>query len=127
MCLTIRGFKTRKEAREFKPLIAKEDIKVYKNLRHNGYSPYQTFKYEKGFHYSVEKFGKTVDWSYDHPSYPSVKNWYLQIDKGLHSYTSLAKAKESFDCKTVVMYVPKGAKYYINDNREIVSNNLIWY
>lgn len=123
MCLTIRGFKTRRKASEFKPLIAKEDIRVYKNLTQNNKSPYYDFKYEKGYHYSVTKLTKNCVFSY------IMCSWRINIEKGLHTYKQLNTAINNRDKeeKTVIMYIPKNSVYYLGANGDIVSNNLIWY
>ena len=124
MCLTIKGFRTRKEAREFQPFIAKKDIKVYKVLNVFDCSPYRNFKYEKGYHYST-KFTKY---------FSRWVNWVIRINSGLHAYRSFTKAEENrsnnyypSDYKVVTMYIPAGSKYYKGINGDIVSDNLIWY
>lgn len=59
MCLTIdKQTKTRKGMAQKKPLIAKEDICVYKRFRVNLKSPYQHFRY----HYNTKYFlNKKID------------------------------------------------------------------
>lgn len=125
MCLTVKeGFKTRKEAREYKPLIAKEDIKVYKVVNLENKSPYFSFYYEKGYHYA-SNFSKNI---------VNYSRWHIKINKGLHSFIKYKKAKErknnflsSDDFKIIIMYIPKGSEYYLGTGGDVVSNNLVWY
>ena len=125
MCLTInKTFKTRKEAREFtkNPKIAEKDIRVYKVLTQDNYSPHFPMKYEKGFHYKEEKFSFEICRWYD--------IWGVSINKGLHSAKNIRKANFRVNCgygdKIVIMYIPKGAKYF-ESNGEYVSTELVWY
>lgn len=80
MCLYVdKIFHTKKEAIEFynKPLIAKEEIKVYKLLcLENGkyYSPHRSYRYYKGFQYTESKFSKRFNCFNE-----------LCISKGLHA------------------------------------------
>lgn len=121
MCLQVdKRFKTRQEARDYKPLIAKKDIKVYKYLvfEDDSYiSPFQGFKYEKGYHYSAN-IGKSV-FKRRH-----LNVWTIECNRGLHAYTHEMN-KPYF--KQIIMYIPKGSEYYKGINEDIVSNNLIWY
>ena len=123
MCLTITGFRTRKEAREFKPFIAEKDIKVYKLLTEDNKSIFKYFQFDKGYHYSVKRFTKNTEFGL------YSRQWKLNISKGLHAYVSLKKAKEvQFgDEKIVIMYIPARSQYYLGINGDIVSDNLIWY
>ena len=125
MCLKVNtNFYTRKEAREHKPLIAEKDIKVYKVIDVNDRSPYFNFKYHKKYHYSCN-FSKNI---------VNYGRWYIKINKGLHSFIKHSEAKirkagflnEDY-FKIVTMYIPKGSEYYLGDNGDIVSNNLVWY
>jgi len=124
MCLTVeKTFKTRQEARDFKPLIAKKDIKVYKylyvNLKGKYVSPYLNFEYEKGYHYTA-KISKRVFKYYSH------LNWSLKFYRGLHAFLNpVAYMRRGYI--EIVMYVPKGSQYYIGTDSDIVSDNLIWY
>ena len=51
--------------------------------------------------------------------------WY--IDKGYHSYRTLNKAKEERNVNEVIVkcIIPIGSTYYLNENDEIVSSNII--
>lgn len=127
MCLRVdKTFKIREEVREFfnKPLIAKKEIKVHKVLcfeNNKYYSPYRGMKYQKGFHYTNNKFTKDIFFCID--------RWYLNINAGLHSFVfgKIPPQYSSTSYKVVEMYIPKGAKYFLGTNNEIVSDNLIWY
>ena len=120
MCLQVdKRFRTRQEARDYKPLIANKDIKVYKYLDVNNgkyWSPYQGFEYTQGYQYSA-KITK---------NYRKYINWKIFCNRGLHSYI---KPKYSMQCEytQIVMYIPKDSEYYLGSLEDIVSNNLIWY
>lgn len=122
MCLYIKDSQNilNKLIKQIKPLIAKEDIIVYKVLDQNNYSPYRAYKYTEGFHYYetgdiIPEVGKC---STD-----------IIIKKGLHSYSSytIASTRRNSTDKIVKMIIPKGSKYFIGKNEDIVSDNLIWY
>lgn len=134
MCLTLNynnlsaAYKARKN-----PLVAKQDIVVFKMLKKVGdgrktkyQSPYRTFEYNRGTHYYEEKgneFGKKV--------YASWGKVTMDINQGLHAYTTLEKADmEAYRSSNLVIFkmiIPKGSLYYINVNsREIVADNLIF-
>jgi hypothetical protein len=131
MCLTIEGFRTRQQARNFKnnPKIAKEDIPVWKVICKNGDPRYfwgTGVKYEKGYHYY--QTGRH-HFSFDIEKY--FDSWRINIDMGLHSCKNKYRAMVthyyySENHKIVKMYIPKGAKYYENEE-EYVSNELVWY
>ena len=59
--------------------------------------------------------------------YNDIYSWWA-IDKGYHSYSTLSKA-EFVRCKIFELIVectiPKGSVYYLNENNEIVSSNII--
>lgn len=127
MCLTIRNFKTKKEAITFskKPKKAIKDITVYKVLNLDNRSIYEKFLYEKGkeyYRYGEKLFGISVYKQY----YGAYK---IEIDDGLHAYTSkvIARRKSDYDFsrKMVKMIIPKGALYFEDKlNHEIVSSKL---
>ena len=60
-------------------------------------------------------------------SYPTEA--YTEINDGLHAYQDLYKADEiCYDGRKIVeMWIPKGAKYYLGVNGDIVSNQMVWY
>lgn len=136
MCLTLR-FKTRQELRDYKnnPLIAKKDIIVYKLLYYNHKegtltSPFRAHEYNKGewlYQIDIKKFSFRCHKPWDYESY-----WLLDINKGLHSYSDLKRAKAMINevvyaNRIYPMIIPKGSQYYINkDKNEIVSDNLIF-
>lgn len=123
MCLTLKErFETREMARKAakSPKIAKKDIIVYKKLDRCdgkiGYSPFYGHKYEKGMHYYQD--GKR-------PFSISIENdygmWIIYINRGLHAYT-----KKVLGGTIKKMVVPKGAKYFLGSNNDIVADQLIW-
>lgn len=121
MCLHT-GLLTLKEAKKLKkkPLIAKEDIIVYKVLTWNYKSPYYKFQYRKGYHYSENLNVTLITFS---------SGAYLSVNDGLHAFLCKESSKwTSPSFKSVKMVVPKGAKYYISASEtKIVSDQLIWY
>ena len=130
MCLhSLKHYKTKKEALQAskKPLIAEKDITVYKRLNLNDNSPYQFFKYEKGYEYIEHSFLKDETkvfyiWQ--------VKEYYFIKNKGFHAYRSKNKAeafRNTYTQKIVKMVIPKGAKYFLGVDSEIVSNRIIYY
>jgi len=132
MCLnfTIKA-KNIKEARELanKPLIAKKDITVYKILNKNFfngkyYSPHKHFEYEKGNEYY--RYGKKFE---IRVSKTNNEKYLVHIYDGLHSYRTLSRAKDATwgNRKVFKMVIPKGAEYYLGENKDIVSDRLIWY
>lgn len=137
MCLIVnKMFASSEEARNYfnKPLIAKKDIKVYKileNLNKNkttGYSPFKYMKYKKGFQYTESHFNMNIEEYY-------TSLYELCINQGLHAY--IKKNSEGLKChlsqfsysspEIIEMYIPKGSKYFLGKDGEIVSDNLIWY
>ncbi len=134
MCLKIdKQFLSKKEALEYfnEPLIAKKEFEVYKILEiyENKYlSIHYGFEYKQGTQYSESKFIKTIK------PYPYANKYYIEISKGLHSYTEekINQLKKTAlynyaNLEIVKMWIPKGAKYFIGENGDIVSNELIWY
>jgi hypothetical protein len=90
MCLTVNTYKTRKEAREAfkKPLVAKKDIIVYKAVK-TWYdatntlvyiTPYQGMTITLNTKYKVSRFSSKI-------INTGKESWYLEIHRGLHSYT----------------------------------------
>ena len=121
MCLQVdKRFKTRQEARNYKPLIAKKDIKVYKYLDFEDdvyISLFMGFKYEKGYHYSANISRNIFKRRH-------LNVWTIECNRGLHAYTN--KMNKAY-FEEIIMYIPKGSEYYLGTNGDIVSNNLIWY
>lgn len=139
MCLTIPKIYTltnvgQKEAQEDikqekHVKIAKKEIKVYKILRTSGKSPYIDFKYDKRWWYNVKKFKYAKDYSWS--------TFNIVVYDGLHAFITKKAAKLHFkkyfyclqlkNYQIVEMYIPKGAKYILGTDDEIVTTDLIWY
>lgn len=128
--------------RPTKKQIAKDDFYVYKIVRKTNTtieSFYESFKYELGHLYSVPK---SLEINY--------KAEYFYIVEGFHSYknkptlkTSIINSKprrvfdvgitrqgfdiQYFSSNSCIMTckIPKGTTYYVNEEREIVSESLI--
>jgi hypothetical protein len=109
-----------------KPLVAKEDIIVYKVLQthiFNGnkyFSPYRKYPYKRGEHYYQDTKRKKQPFRIFYDGH----NHRMHIYVGLHAFLSEKKAKK-FGYFVFKMIVPKGAKYYKN-RTEIVSTDLIF-
>ena len=62
-----------------------------------------------------------------HTLWKGAYRWY--IEKGYHSYETLHKAKleknPNLEDVIVECIIPIGSEYYINENQEIVSSNII--
>lgn len=122
------------------PLIAEEDIKVYKVLcRHYTINneeffvgPYYTYyKYKKGYNYPVRADGEHYEPHASMIGYTIGKT--RVVDAGwLHAYTNpdtpLNLYKHGLGTRIIAkMIVPKGATYYLSDDgEEICSDVLIW-
>lgn len=125
MCFIIR-VKSEKDFKKVRiPKVAKKDITVYKVLQLNGYSPYRSnFKYEKGYHYY--QTDKEPAFTFFESSFPLR----LEINRGLHSCKTKHAAEKirwfyPEGRKIVKMIIPKGAKYYENEEH-YVSDQLIY-
>jgi len=133
MCLTLKNPTTKltiEEAIKLHKKVATKNITVYKVLGivGNGYqTPYQNYPMDLNTHYyNVGKNKFTFDLSY----------YKLNVNQGLHAYTSLAKAKLKAmsgylkcwwpDRVIVKCIIPKKSVYFINEYKhEICTDNLI--
>jgi len=128
MCLTTLAYPTNKEALHAKnnPLIANKDIKVYKVLTKRNQSPFMYFEFEKGQHYYQTGRAFNIRMKKRWSNYIE-----LEISRGLHACLTKRRAlsmTQFNNRKIVIMYIPKGAKYFISEyGNEIVSDQLIWY
>lgn len=92
MCLQVdKKFRTRQEARDYKPLIAEKDILVYKLLTSDNQSTYRRFQFEIGYQYIEDKFSKIISW-YHKNFFNGEKRWEIEIYKGLHAFISTKKS-----------------------------------
>jgi hypothetical protein len=140
MCLTVltnEKLKSRQEARDARTknvLNAIEDIRVYKALLKDDFmtdkiillSPHRCMEYKRGDRYSVPGFTFRVhrDW---------MNRWVVEINRGLHAYQSEHQARKNYgdDVKQgshsiFEMYIPKGAKYFLGVDGDIVSTELVF-
>lgn len=123
-----------------KPLIAAEDMTVYKLLRDNK-SRHQFFEYEfdKLYQTTIEESGEwccadNVDSSYLDELCP---NWFLEpfptslkcFGQGYHSYLTIERLKRSSlyksDAEIFKCTIPKGSEYYLNPTDLVISNQII--
>lgn len=124
MCLTIKGSKTRDIARQAaKPLIAKKNIVVYKSFyykwrgEHILESPFQGHRYARKSLHKVKKLGIIImNWA--------SCDWRVEVNEGLHSWTTRQRAKNCDGNTIVRCTIPKGAKYLKSKNGDIVSTHL---
>lgn len=117
-------------------LVAKQSILVYKLLEVKNkhyYTPYMiksiNFDDEYGmFFYKTTRFGINRTYSY--------KRYHYDVSRGIHSYVDLVKANCTKDwiqvycCLNVIpnihyAIIPKGSKFYVGSNCDIVSSNLV--
>lgn len=129
MCLIISNDYHKKDNNHnIKCLVAQEDILVYKCLDCiNG-------KYCTPFQYMPIMFTKGK-YAYNKVNMPKSKYyWNYTIGVGIHAYSTKGKAimvvKDYHKTNgTSIHYavIPKGSNFYIGNNDDIVSNNLIVY
>lgn len=121
MCLTIKTYKTNKAFRRAKPPlpeVATHDMLVFKRLTIRNKSPYQHQTYV---------FGKKY---YSQLGIDSDSSWCrIIVNKGLHAYLTKELAKEFKTGYEAIRpaIIPKGAKYFIGEHRDIVATQLIVY
>lgn len=136
MCFKSIIYKTESAALDAlkRPIILKEDRKVYKVVSKvddmNYSSIFRNFIYTRGFHYyqiGKQPFGKPIVFYY----FSRLTFGYrFEIHVGLHAYTTKKKAeivRVMGEEVIIELIIPKGSKVFINRNSEIVTNNLIFY
>lgn len=105
-----------------KPKRARKDIKVFKVLELNGlflHSPY----YDKDKCWAINWVYKSDirgDVSFQEDSFHSI----IQVSQGFHAYVTLVNAilyKDYVVCEAII---PKGSRYYLGMQGDIVSNQL---
>lgn len=114
MCLTVFGKRVRYKK-------AKSDIVVYKILvKKTNLSPYRDFQYLPNTEYSSVKLRAT-----HHSAWNDDDEW--EIEEGLHAYTTLVRARFMLDYneKVVLFVIPKGTRYVIGEDWEIVAERMI--
>lgn len=120
MCLTVKKYKKESNAKRalktLRPKVADYDILVFKSLRPNGRSPYQNYPYICG-----KKVKSRLN--------IKVKWGEIIVEEGLHAYRLKKDANYySFSNDQVFpAIIPKGSKYFIGQDKDIVSNQLIVY
>lgn len=129
MCLIIsKVYHKKDKSNMIKCLVAQEDILVYKRLDcTNG-------EYCTPFQYMPIIFTKGK-YAYNKVNMPKSKYyWNDTIKVGIHAYTTKNAAITIsnafyYNSGTSMRYaiIPKGSKFYIGTDEDIVSNNLIVY
>lgn len=111
MCLTIQNGEFERTA------VA--DMIVYKVLMLDGVAPFTGFQYKPNTIYRLDK--------------KLFVNKFNEIEEGFHSYVSHKKALDMSDwfdyahgtfTKVVEFAIPKGAKYYLGTDGDIVSTSI---
>lgn len=106
MCLKIKKGEVEKTATE--------DIVVYKIINMHNNSLYQGFQYKPNRLYRLRK---------------KLKVKRNEIYEGFHSYNCLVKVRDNIletflNPKVVKFVIPKGAKYYLGRDNDIVSTSI---
>lgn len=125
------------KSKEFKPLVSDGNVKIKKvcllyNGNIHGYY-YHNFIYELNKEYQTnvsllldtDNFysGSVGFHSYLYKEVSLIPNRYT-LDAYLGTYFITAYSKTS-DVVIVEGYIPKGATYYINENKEIISDRIV--
>ena len=127
MCLQIIGTNNSISRSLPEPLVAEQDIKVFKILWDNLASPYMDYPYNANTRYHIEDMHPTFLYT----NYRDYSQYIVTV--GLHAYQSLKEAEscaiifadEYRNVIIVKMTIPKGAHYYIGTVGDIVSDTLI--
>ena len=130
MCLLVRN----DLHKDSLPLIAENDIRVYKTLVESKNYPDGSHKVKPGQYVTPHRlfpieFDSTGKFVYKKtPMVTNVTEWNAVIvNEGLHSYykinaTLTPRERDSIMCDAII---PAGSKYYIGSDDDIVSNQLI--
>lgn len=118
------------------PLIAEEDMIVYKSFKEGLISPFEEFKYERGITYETE-IKESDDWNcFDYQDLEYLGNnfptWTLGENEELkcfgeefHSALQEKRLSDIFDTKVILKcIIPKGSLYYTEPTGLIVSNKI---
>lgn len=105
-----------------KPLIAARAMKVYKRFdkikgTRELESPYRNCLYKRGQKYEVAELGTRMRYDF------SSRGYQIIIEAGMHAYTIPISSFENR--VTIQCTIPKGAKYFLGIQNEIVSDKLI--
>lgn len=128
MCLEI----LKESHLQCKPLVARENMIVYKVINKTNASYHRYFKYIPNTLYRLRKSLK-VSKFYIHALKESInyKSETRYIHEGYHSYKNKPKSTEitmidmvSGGVKIVKFTIPKGAKYFLGIDGDIVSTSI---
>lgn len=132
MCLTTKSLPKRNTKSKLLDIFLKtatRNITVYKQLK---LTKYYLYPYEKQYKspyqytiYSPDILYKSrlgITWRWDGKG--------LVVSEGRHAYNNIKKAREMTygisSYKIAKMTIPKGSKYIVGVDGDIVSNRLIW-
>lgn len=106
------------------------EIRVYKGIRGSNVSFHQGFRYQAHTLYRHRQALKSCD-SYANPFAPNSKSRFFQYIKGFHSFSKETSCMCNFfnpyahiDMKVVEFFIPKGAKYLLGMNGEVISSSI---
>lgn len=128
MCLDLtKIFRSKKKALANPPRakVATKAMTVYKFMYRNNrlsvLSPYQRFVYLIGKLYEVRNFTYDIyNWG--------LANWRHEVHQGFHAYLKGANAVACKEWNTHVIVectIPKGSRYHLGDDGDIVTNAMI--
>lgn len=129
MCLYTKKFRTRTKLEAMvlsTPKIAMKDITIFKIFTHctkeDFWAPYRQYVYTPG-----SKHTSTLDQTLLSDEDNRGKFYYGIVNQGIHGYRTKAKARKMRDPGERIFKctIPKGAKYIIGTNSEIVTTQLI--
>ena len=96
-------------------------VKLNSVIQHFEYIPYKKQK-------SVNLHKKYLSYPIINSTHFKIKK-YIKIEEGYHSYATLDRAKyiKTFQPSSIIVecIIPKDAIYYLNEDDEIVSSNII--
>ena len=131
MCLEINSYYHNTHTGSDTPiaLIAKRDLIAFKFIMPQpGWQHPGPTRYVTPFQRDVVMIGQMytaafgLDWQCASPIFPSPR-W--TVSEGLHAFTNLQKACLE-DFVPVMVIIPKGTKYYIGCNDDVVAETLVY-
>ena len=120
---------------QIKPKIMKKDLIVWKEIRvdyedkNTVYSIYYQFKWVRGVLYEKDiiktrccLWGQAEKYDYDVIlAYPNITGKFTEVSEGFHACKQRGRATAYYK-----FLIPKGALYFEDKSRLIVSNKMMW-